>query len=711
MGSKVIGWIDRQIKAFDGQLDQWSNTIMTRDREPEQKNGLGFTRNEAFYKIALLFAIFGLVPIFFGAWMFFKEGLPVPGMMQVLIYLAIVYVTVSNKILATSKRIIFVFGYYGLSLMLLIMVGSNGAGLILVISTLAIAGILLNKKQSIGFVVSNILIFMGVTFLLGSGVMKHLGIQAYQGSWLIVAISSQAVGIILMLVIRSIYKNLETQAEYLLISRAMIAESEKHYRQMFDDSGVGISYLTTDGVLVSLNRLAATILGGKPEEFEGKSLYEIFSRVGADRYQKRLAKTIASEEPQKYEDQIIVGADERWFVSTFGTIIDANDKVTGVQIATLDISERKKLEKDLTYSSSHDFLTGLYNRRYFEEQLIRLDREENLPLTIIMADLNGLKLINDSFGHRDGDRLLIGAARALLAGCRRDDTVARIGGDEFAVLLPLADRSIAEEVVGKIVEHVKHEVTEKSVLSISFGHATKEKDDQDMDDVFMEAENQMYKQKIYESSSMRSKAIDVIMNSLYEKSERELYHSKRVGSLCGQIASRMGFSLRRSKRIQLAGLVHDIGKIGVAEKVLNKVGRLDDQEWKEIQNHPEAGWRILSSVHEFSEIANYILDHHERWDGKGYPKGLREEQISLEARIIAVADAFDAMTSQRSYRAPMKIDAAVEEIKKFSGLQFDPTVVEVFVSKFATLTLAVDLTEESNFSSIKLTAQDHLMDE
>jgi putative nucleotidyltransferase with HDIG domain len=171
------------------------------------------------------------------------------------------------------------------------------------------------------------------------------------------------------------------------------------------------------------------------------------------------------------------------------------------------------------------------------------------------------------------------------------------------------------------------------------------------------------------------------MNTLYEKSSREMLHSRRVSEICKSIAGEMNLNKDAINQIGAAGLMHDIGKMGIDEKILNKQGQLNFEEWQEIQRHPEIGYRILSSSNEFSELAKYVFEHHERWDGKGYPNKLAGDKISIQARIIGVADAYDAMTCDRTYRKGLSDQEAITELKRYSGIQFDPEVTQVFIEK------------------------------
>ena len=380
-------------------------------------------------------------------------------------------------------------------------------------------------------------------------------------------------------------------------------------------------------------------------------------------------------------ETVTIDGSNGWMWARGEAYKDSNGNIISLWGAAQDITERKKAEEKLVYISFHDHLTDLYNRRFFEEELKRLDKDCNLPISIIMCDINGLKLVNDSFGHYSGDALLKKAAETIKKACREEDVIARIGGDEFVVILPKTDSDNTQQVSNRIKDLASKEKVANIELSISYGHDTKTLDTQSIVEIIANAENNMYRHKLSERSSMRSKTIDLIMNALFEKSNREAIHSNRVSSLCKAIGSKMNFDKESVNQIGIAGLIHDIGKIGIDEKILNKPGSLTADEKVEIERHPEIGWRLLSSTNEFSVLAQFVLSHHEKWDGSGYPHGIKGKEIPLESRIIAVADAYDAMTSERSYRKALCKDAATKELTRCSGTQFDPEIVDVFVNQ------------------------------
>jgi len=466
------------------------------------------------------------------------------------------------------------------------------------------------------------------------------------------------------------------------ISDRSLIESEEKYRSLYTAMDQGLAFYEVvfnrlgqpvDYVIIDINDSYTRLFGFKKDEVVGKSLKKLFPNLETywfDEYKK----VVLSGQSSYFENYYAV---KDRIYSTYTYRIKPN------QFAALitDITDRKKNDEHILRLSYYDHLTGLYNRRFFEEELKRLDVERNLPLTIVMGDVNGLKIINDSFGHDFGDSLLIKIVDAIKRGCRQDEIIARLGGDEFIILLPKTDEATAEKIVKRIHKYISEEKIGNLELSISFGYSTKHRITETVSDTFKNAENQMYRHKLSDRSSARNKTISLIMNTLFEKNKREAIHSQRVSEICRDIATAMGFTKESIEQIASTGLIHDIGKIGIHESILNSTKRLTDDEWRQVKEHPEIGYRILSSSLEFAEIAEDVLEHHERWDGKGYPRGLSGKKISLNARIICLADAYDAMISERPYKLLLSKQEAIEEIRYYSGKQFDPEIAEVFIEK------------------------------
>lgn len=348
----------------------------------------------------------------------------------------------------------------------------------------------------------------------------------------------------------------------------------------------------------------------------------------------------------------------------------------------IQLKKSREKQKQIEYLSFHDHLTGLYSRYFFEREFERLDSKDFLPLSLILIDVNGLKLINDAFGHKKGDMLLKKVSESLKTECGHDGIVCRIGGDEFTVILPNTDSEKARELSECICRTLSCSSIESIPITASCGYSTKYRIEEDMSEVFRKAEDSMYHSKTSEKKSIRYNSINIIMKTLFEKTPREEAHSERVSELCAEIADEMGMSPGEAKMLNTAGLLHDIGKIAIGNSILDKEGPLDDREWSEVRKHPEISFNILSSVNDYGPLADVALSHHERWDGEGYPRKLAGKNIPLHARIIAVADTYDAMTSKRSYRDAISPEEAMAEIQRNSGKQFDPEVVEVFSRVF-----------------------------
>ncbi|MEI7615137.1 MAG: HD domain-containing phosphohydrolase [Actinomycetota bacterium] len=477
---------------------------------------------------------------------------------------------------------------------------------------------------------------------------------------------------------------ISTQAALIIMQKAYYIDKQL-YQATLLSIGDGVISCDINSNIIFINKVAEALTGWSQEEVIGQPIENIFNithEVTHEKCENIVKQVIASKsviELGLHTLLISKNGSEIPIEDSAAPIFNENGELAGAVLVFRDVTEKREAIRDIEYLSYHDKLTGLYNRRFYEEEIRRLDTKRNLPLTIVIGDANGLKLINDSFGHSIGDEFLQKAANAMKNGCRADDIIARLGGDEFVAILPNTDKTEADIMTKRIREYLSEYKLNGIPISISFGHGTKEIADQNIQEIFKNAEDDMYKQKLYESSSMRSKTVDLIMNTLYEKNIREMLHSKRVGEFCGALAIKMHFNNEDINKIRLAGLMHDIGKIAIDEGILNKVGKLTQIEFNEIKRHSEIGYRILSSVYEFSEIANFVLEHHERWDGQGYPKGLKGNQISIQGRMICVADAYDAMTRERTYKEKLNMMEAINEIRRCAGNQFDPDITKNFV--------------------------------
>lgn len=350
----------------------------------------------------------------------------------------------------------------------------------------------------------------------------------------------------------------------------------------------------------------------------------------------------------------------------------------GYIVIMRNITDEYRHTEQIKYMSYHDTLTGLYNRRFYEEELLRLDNDRNYPLSIIIGDVNGLKLTNDAFGHAEGDRLLINIAHILQQACRKGDIIARWGGDEFIFLLPntSSHRAIAIcKNIQSLCEKSKEGVVD---ASISLGTATKIAETEDIYKVLSLAEDIMYKNKLTEGKSQRSNIIEAIKKTLFARNHETEEHAERLLQYCELMAEKLGLTEDETSEIRLFAVLHDIGKIGISDHILLKKDTLDEDEWYEMKKHPVIGYRIALASFDLQNIALNILHHHERWDGSGYPDGLKGDNIPLLSRILAVVDAYDAMTSDRPYRKAMSKEAAIEELKRCAGTQFDKSIVSVF---------------------------------
>jgi diguanylate cyclase (GGDEF)-like protein/PAS domain S-box-containing protein len=416
------------------------------------------------------------------------------------------------------------------------------------------------------------------------------------------------------------------------------------------------------------------ILGLKDEDFLEGDLKRL-SRRGDE-------ECLRENALQRYEEVVVREGKTLYFETLKTPCHGADGGVIGLIGISRDVTTRRLREERILYLNTHDAATGLRNRAYLTEALHRLDHPEFLPLTVIMGDINGLKMINDTMGHHQGDRVILTAANILKMSLREGDVLARTGGDEFTALLPRTDGAAAQQLVEIIhfaCQQGSVDGDELRFLSLSLGWATKREPGESADQVYKMAEDSMYRRKILEHRSLHSSILNSIKKTMLEKSDETEAHAERLAQLSKQLGRALGLPEDDLEALELLSTLHDIGKISVDKNILVKRGPLTEADWVEIKRHPEVGYRIAQASPELIHISDYILTHHERWDGKGYPRGLSGASIPLLARVLMVVDSFDAMTQDRAYRKAMPVEDALEEIRRNAGTQFDPSVAQAFL--------------------------------
>ena len=446
----------------------------------------------------------------------------------------------------------------------------------------------------------------------------------------------------------------------------------------------GVLSVDNEQNIILMNEAAEKLSGISYREAQGKPVSEVlnFMHEGASipcsTTVERVIKTGITEKIS--DDVLLVHRDGLQIPVQYSISAVRNKKnnTKGAVVIIRDVTSERNIQKQAEYLSFHDHLTDLYNRRFFEEELLRLDTLRNLPLSVIMIDVNGLKLTNDAFGHETGDRLLKKVAGIMKKECRNDDIVARLGGDEFSVILPKTDAVQAKLIMDRITGSADKENLKSIVISVAAGYATKTSPDQNIDEIIKIAENNMYSDKINTGKRMRRKTFELITVNLFEKYSYEQDQSERMKKLAARIGSAMGLSKDQISTLETISYYHDIGKIIIPPRLLNRPSDLSLEEYDLVQRHVEAGYQIMKSQEEYSSIAIYVLSHHERWDGNGYPRKQKGHEIPLLSRILAVLDAYTAMTGNLPYKKSLSTDSAIMELKKNAGLQFDPEVVDIF---------------------------------
>ncbi|SDI54225.1 PAS domain S-box-containing protein/diguanylate cyclase (GGDEF) domain-containing protein [Desulfosporosinus hippei DSM 8344] len=484
--------------------------------------------------------------------------------------------------------------------------------------------------------------------------------------------------------LEAVEEELRYNYEKLQSKEIMLRESERRLRSMLENVKLITGIIDMNGKIIFCNDFILGLTGYEKDEVVGHDFFNVFIPHEFRQKAKGWLKGVLASKDIVVHNiyPIRTKAGNNRFVHWNHTLLfDADGNVSGIASIGEDITERKQFQEKLEHISFHDVITDLYNRTYFEEKMRSIQGNDgNSPVGIIVCDVDGLKLVNDTLGHSTGDKLLWLTGTIIKKCFREEDLIFRIGGDEFAVILPKSDLTVVEKACYRIRKGVeKYNLENKEFpLSLSMGFAVSGTSNVNLDEVFKEADDGMYREKLHRSKSTRSAIVQAMMKALEARDFITEGHADRLQDLVIMLGEAITLSDRTLSDLRLLAQFHDIGKVGIPDRILFKAGRLTEDEFKEMQRHSEIGHRIAQSAPDLLPISDFILRHHEWWNGKGYPLGLKEEEIPLECRILAIADAYDAMTSNRPYRKGMSQEQALNELTKNQGIQFDPILVPIF---------------------------------
>jgi len=444
-----------------------------------------------------------------------------------------------------------------------------------------------------------------------------------------------------------------------------------------------ICILDMNGNIIRISQSASQLFEKTPQELEGRNIADAVEPTLVALLTERLNGLKESKEPVCFSDNVtLLNGEYRHYDSWVFPVVNGETELASLGIVALDVTDRKQNEERLRYLSHHDSLTGIHNRTFFEKEIKRLARSNEYPITILSLDADGLKIINDTMGHERGDEFLKNLALILKNSLRESDILARMGGDEFVIILPRTGYDTAQTIAARIKKNVMlHNQQNPSLpVSVSLGLCSVDEPGNCLEDILKKADERMYHNKLSQKESSKSQIINALMVALSERDYVTQGHTKRLLAWCLQVGERVKLSHEALTALALLSQVHDLGKVGIPDKILLKPGPLAVEEWELMRQHSEKGYRIAAaSSSEMKGIADLILKHHERWDGKGYPLGLKEQEIPMACRILAVADSYDAMTNERPYSNAKTQEEAIAELKRCSGSQFDPEIVQMFI--------------------------------
>ncbi len=444
------------------------------------------------------------------------------------------------------------------------------------------------------------------------------------------------------------------------------------YKELFDIAPVGYFIIDKKGKILKANSYIS-----KNFDIKFKTNIIDYIEPSSEKKLNTFLKTLWQTNESR-ENVIFKSSDKSLPMELIGKSVIS--KENNYLIACLNLEKQFQSMEEMKALSFKDPLTNLYNRRYFEEKLYSMNQAEYMPFSVIIGDVNGLKLVNDTFGHSEGDALLKTAGEQMLKLGRSSDVIARIGGDEFAILLPNISEASAKNILERFNNSCSNLKIDKASFSIAFGSATINDVAENIEEIMIKAEEKMYQSKRSTEEQKGAKIINSILLTLYEKHPREELHSKKVAEYMRKIGTYLGYDKNHIEKMEKAGLFHNVGKVAIDPNILNHIATLSYDDYSELKKHVEIGYRILKSSSVFSQIAHIVLYHQEWVNGKGYPKKLKGSEIPIESRILSICVAYEYMISETSYREAMAQDDVLAQLETGADTQFDKELLNTFVT-------------------------------
>lgn len=475
----------------------------------------------------------------------------------------------------------------------------------------------------------------------------------------------------------SVYKEeLTMQNEELRRINNELKHLQEEYSQFFIQSPIAYLILDKNLLILRHNQKASELL--QQVDFHKLHLPKVIAQESQDSFYFFIRNLLNDYSTCDVEVQL--NNQYKTPVRLVGQVLH-QEGTPWLQLAILDITKETQYYEAFKKLSYTDALTGLNNRRFFDLRIHELSNDLTAhPLGLIIIDVNGLKLFNDAFGHFHGDQLIQETARLLNHLFVNASTIAcRTGGDEFCIIYPNATKAHLDYYKKALIDACSHVKICDLTLSFAIGYAIKSDIQESMDSVIQTAEDHMYSHKLHGHALRQQQVIQGMLKNFHYKHPIEKQHARHVSMLASLYGKSNCMSPESIQILKIAGILHDIGKIALDYEVLDYERELTSLEYDQIIRHPEIGYRILSSTGTFGDIADIILMHHERIDGKGYPQGLHGRDINLYAKIISICDAFDSMLYPRPYHDPLTVKDAVKELQKNRGTQFDGQIVDTFI--------------------------------